>query len=84
MSSKTTTATTPQNENSLGSSIILFVLMMVLFLALHLLAELPDAGQPVADGRLPGPVRPGLLDSADHHRPLGFRGRILSTTSLND
>ncbi|MET3951743.1 hypothetical protein [Arthrobacter sp. UYEF36] len=31
MSSKTTTATTPQNENSLGSSIILFVLMMVLF-----------------------------------------------------
>jgi len=33
MSSKTTTATTPQNENSLGSSIILFALMMVLFLA---------------------------------------------------
>jgi uncharacterized membrane protein len=33
MSSKTTTATTPQNENSLGSSIILFVLMMVLFAA---------------------------------------------------
>ena len=31
MSSKTTTATTPQNENSLGSTIILFVLMMVLF-----------------------------------------------------
>ena len=31
MSSKTTTATTPQNENSLGSSIILFVLMMALF-----------------------------------------------------
>ena len=31
MSSKTTTATTPQNENSLGSSIMLFVLMMVLF-----------------------------------------------------
>ncbi|MGP4032518.1 hypothetical protein [Pseudarthrobacter sp. 1C304] len=33
MSSKTTTATTPQNENGLGSSIILFALMMVLFLA---------------------------------------------------
>ena len=32
MSSKTATATTPQNENSLGSSIILFALMMVLFL----------------------------------------------------
>ena len=32
MSSKTTTATTPQNENSLGSSIMMFVLMMVLFL----------------------------------------------------
>ena len=31
MSSKTTTATTPQNENSLGSSILMFVLMMVLF-----------------------------------------------------
>ena len=31
MSSNTTTATTPQNENSLGSSIILFVLMMLLF-----------------------------------------------------
>ena len=31
MSSKTTTATTPQNENSLGSSIMMFVLMMVLF-----------------------------------------------------
>ena len=31
MSSKTTTATTPQNENRLGSSIILFVLMMALF-----------------------------------------------------
>ena len=31
MSSKTTTATTPQNENSLGSTIILFVLMMALF-----------------------------------------------------
>ena len=30
-SNNTTTATTPQNENSLGSSIILFVLMMVLF-----------------------------------------------------
>lgn len=33
MSSKTTTATTPQNENSLGSSIMMFVLMMVLFVA---------------------------------------------------
>jgi hypothetical protein len=33
MSSKTTTATTPQNENSLGSSIMMFVLMMVLFFA---------------------------------------------------
>ncbi|HET9347788.1 MAG TPA: hypothetical protein VFO13_01475 [Arthrobacter sp.] len=42
MSSKTTTATTsqnetarttPQNENSLGSSIILFAVMMVLFFA---------------------------------------------------
>ncbi|HSO16656.1 MAG TPA: hypothetical protein VLS95_11930 [Arthrobacter sp.] len=31
MSSKTTTAATPQNENSLGSSILMFVLMMVLF-----------------------------------------------------
>ena len=31
MSSKTTTTTTPQNENSLGSSILMFVLMMVLF-----------------------------------------------------
>ncbi len=80
MSSKTTTATTPQNENSLGSSIILFALMMVLFRRFHLLAGLPDAGQPVADGRLPGPVRPGVLDSADHHRPLGFRRRILGTS----
>ena len=41
MSSKTTTATTPQNENSLGSSIILFVLMMILFSAsLHSLTFL--------------------------------------------
>ena len=32
MTSNNTTATTPQNENSLGTSIILFVLMMVLFL----------------------------------------------------
>lgn len=31
MSSKTTTATTPQNENSLASSIVLFTLMMALF-----------------------------------------------------
>lgn len=31
MSSKTTTAATPQNENSLGASILMFVLMMVLF-----------------------------------------------------
>ena len=30
MSSKTTTATTPQNDNSLGSSILMFVLMMIL------------------------------------------------------
>lgn len=33
MSSKTATATTPQNENSLGSSILMFVLMMGLFVA---------------------------------------------------
>ena len=33
MSSKITTATTPQNENSLASSLILFALLMVLFFA---------------------------------------------------
>jgi hypothetical protein len=33
MSSKITTATTPQNENSLASSVVLFVLMMALFFA---------------------------------------------------
>ena len=33
MSSKITTATTPQNENSLASSIVLFALMMALFFA---------------------------------------------------
>ncbi len=56
-------------ENGLGSSIVIFSVMMVLFLGVPVLAVFPDAGQPVADGRVPGPVCRLVLDPADHHGP---------------
>jgi hypothetical protein len=67
---------TPQNENKLGTSIILFVVCMALFLG-AIFSVLPHARQPLAHGRLPGAVRPGVLDPADHPGTLRLRRRAL-------
>ena len=80
MSSNTTKS--PQTENSLGSTIVLFALMMVLFAgAIYSLSFLTlENPWPMAVCLVP--LRPGVLDPADAAGPLGLGRRKLGSTVL--
>ena len=69
---------TPQTENRLGSTIVIFAVMMALFLASVYSLSFLTLGNPWPMAVCLAPVRRFVLDSADDPRPLGLGRRKLS------